>query len=81
MQALDIFPKQRKWDEPSLGISAGPGTPPQNVLQSLLIVQMRRMKHKEGNDLLKANPGSLIPNPFTPDNSKAEKGTWYLHPP
>lgn len=39
------------------------------------------MKHKEGNELRKANPGSSIPNPFAPDNSKTQKGTWRLHPP
>lgn len=61
--------------KPSLGISAGSGTPLQNGLQSLLIIQMKKIQHKEENYLLRANPGSLIINSFTPDNSKTEKGT------
>lgn len=42
---------------------------------------MRGMKNKEGSDLLKANPGSLSLNPFTPNDSKTEKETQHLHPP
>lgn len=66
--------------KPSLGISAGPGTPPQNGLQSLLIIQMKRMKHKEENDFLKAD-AVFDSQSFTPDNFKTEKGTWHLDPP
>lgn len=37
------------------------------------------MKHREGDDLLKANPGSLIPNPFTPRQSQVP-GVCHPHP-
>ena len=41
-QALGTFPKQKTELKPSVGVSAGPGTPSQNGLQSLFIIQMNK---------------------------------------
>ena len=37
-----MFPKQRTETKPSVGVSAGPGTPYQSGLQSLFIIQMNK---------------------------------------
>lgn len=64
--SFGYFPqwKALRWNQVWEFISAGPGSPPQNG-QSLLITQMRRMKHKREMICSKQIQG-FVHNPFTP---------------